>query len=59
MIGFAIQVARWTPFVTAPIGTSSCDRPGHNGCQISRDTCPCRSDTPLTRLDVRIARTVI
>ena len=57
--GLAIQVARWTPLVTWPIGTVSQCRPGQRSRQMLRDTWPWRRRTPLTPADSRIAVTVM
>ena len=40
------------------IGTSSTGRSGHRSCHISRDTCPCSSETPFAYADVRSAKGV-
>ncbi|MBK8004625.1 MAG: hypothetical protein IPK12_11995 [Gemmatimonadetes bacterium] len=58
-MGPDIQVGRWTPLVTLPIGTSSVASCGHSGRQISRDTSPCLAATPFTRLESRMAVAVI
>ena len=59
MTGLAIQVARWTPLVTCPMGTVSQCRPGQRSRQMLRETWPWRRDTPLTPADRRMAVTVM
>ncbi len=60
MIGFAIQVARWTPLVTWPIGTVSHGRARPEVAPEVRETCAVpRRDAVDPRAQSRIASTVM